>query len=235
MRKLIIVIMSIAAIGLASCANSSSGDSDDGYEFETGWAGWCKYDDSSTVVYVQYGGDESVVRAGTSSTEYTDSYLTIARDAYKYSRDEVRKYLSDITTYAGLPSWVQDEVKVYTTVDGVLQNISVTGSAAFGDSTHYSVTLNAVGDTATFTGYYYLDGEKNTSVTPYIGCYNSSSNISTAKSYVSLTGARANDITVTVNSLPSEDITFYTYAKPSSGYSSSLCPCLTYTIKAASN
>ena len=84
-------------------------------------AGWWKYDDSATKVWILYESDKSLSRVGNATAEYvsTSSAFTQAKNLYKFDNEQVNKSLTKVTDESTLPSWASEEqqTKVVLTTD----------------------------------------------------------------------------------------------------------------------
>ncbi|MCR5218302.1 hypothetical protein, partial [Treponema sp.] len=130
-----LILTVLAAVFFAGCS-----DSGNSYDFE---AGWYKYNDGYSTLYILYNDDGEVCDVITSTDAYMDSQLEIAKTAYSGDRDEVTSCLTRLTDqYYELPEFYREEAFTFAT------KYSVGGTAK---SFNYGIEIYAAGDTFTVT------------------------------------------------------------------------------------
>lgn len=113
MRKIIGIILMVAASLFVSCSDGSDDEVIAGREntqVQTSNTGWWKYDDSNTVVWLYYSGNvNEPYRVGNSEKEYKENSLTQAKALYLFNNEQVFKNLTFCEDWRSIPSWAFKE------------------------------------------------------------------------------------------------------------------------------
>ncbi len=146
MKRLMLVAVSLLALVLSSCANGSddalsggSGNSTGGGQSGSFSAGWYKYNDGTTTMYLKYDASKELEKAGNGTGAYPTNQLNVLKTSHTY--DNVKNYLtyySDEFDYTK-PDWTKPQFDLK--FDGFVMK----GGATYDEATK-TITLRNIND-----------------------------------------------------------------------------------------